>query len=63
MRSLLGRASRAVNRIMGGEPGQTLCARVAARWGAHSWPCLVLDFLCREPGHCRKQLWADRYQK
>lgn len=63
MRSWLARTSLIVNALTFGPPNTYLCARVAARWGAYSLPCRLLDMLCREPGHCRKQLWFDRFQK
>lgn len=62
MRSMLGRASRALNRMMGGEQGQTLCARVAARFGPYCWLCLFIDRFT-EPGHCRRELFDWHYRK
>lgn len=61
MRAWLARASLVVNRLTGGEPGVYLCARLAARWGAYSLPCRVLDALTMERGHCRKQLYRQRF--
>jgi hypothetical protein len=50
-----------VNRATGGPEGQFLCARLAERFGAHSWPCRLLDLMSCEPGHCRRQLFDWRY--
>lgn len=63
MRPWLAAVSLCLNRMTGGPPNTYLCVRVAHSFGAHSWPCRLLDELCREPGHCRKILFWDRYQK
>lgn len=54
----LGNASRLLNWLTGGERGQTLCARVAARYGAD---CLFCRLVSRftEPGHCAEEMMRD----
>jgi hypothetical protein len=50
-----------VNEHTGGKRGQYLCARLAEAYGPYSWPCRFLDWLTGEVGHCRKQLFHDRF--
>lgn len=57
MHAWLASASMLVNRMTGGEADQYLCARLAEKWGAHSWPCRLID-LFAGPGHCRR-IWFD----
>ena len=56
----IGRLSRWLNRLAGGEPGQTLCARVAAR----DVDCRFCRWVARftEPNHCALELarWKAR---
>lgn len=63
MRAWLARLSLVLNRLTFGPPNTYLCARVARIWGPYSLPCRILDAICREQNHCRKQLWFDTYQK
>lgn len=58
--SRLGNLSRLLNRLTGGQPGQTLCARI----GAHNpgcWFCRLMASLV-EPHHCAIELarWDRR---
>jgi hypothetical protein len=52
---MLGKLSRILNRVLGGEPGQTLCARVAKRWGTRCLFCRLIGIFT-EPDHCHKEL-------
>lgn len=60
----LGRLSRWLNRLAGGEPGQTLCARIAAARGDG---CRFCRWVARftEPNHCAIELarWRERKDK
>jgi hypothetical protein len=55
LRRILARVSRALNRISGGTPGETLCARVAHRYGHDCLFCRVVDRLT-ERDHCWREL-------
>ncbi|MFC3206897.1 hypothetical protein [Aquamicrobium soli] len=59
--SLLGRLSRLLNRATGGQPNQTLCARIA---GSHGTQCRFCRLMSRliEPNHCAIELarWQRR---
>lgn len=55
--------SMALCRAMGGEKDQYLCQRCAEVFGPYSLPCRVLDWLCGEPGHCRRQLFDWHYRR
>jgi len=57
----LGRLSRLFNRLSGGQPGQTLCARIAASHGAGCKFCRLMNRLV-EPNHCAIELarWVRR---
>jgi len=59
--STLGNFSRALNRLTGGQPGQTLCARIAAAHGAQCQFCRLMSRLV-EPNHCAIELarWDRR---
>lgn len=59
--SALGRLSRLLNRLSGGQPGQTLCARIAASHGAQCWFCRLMAWAI-EPNHCAIELarWVRR---
>lgn len=46
--------SRLINRATGGQPGQTLCARIARRCGHDCLFCRVVGALVRDRDHC----WA-----
>lgn len=52
--TILGNLSRLLSRATGGPRGQTLCARVAARWP----DCLFCRLMSRlvEPNHCAIEL-------
>lgn len=63
LRLLFAALSLWINENTGGEKGQFLCARIADRYGAYSWPCRFLDWMAGEESHCRKQLFAWRYRK
>lgn len=52
----LGHVSRFLNRMMGGEAGQTLCARVAARFGPRCVFCRFVGAVLFDPDHCRKEI-------
>ncbi|MER8991629.1 hypothetical protein NKJ73_24110 [Mesorhizobium sp. M0074] len=54
-----GNISRALNRISGGAPGQTLCARIAERW-PECWFCRLMSRIV-EPNHCAIEL--ERWQR
>lgn len=60
MPTTLGRLSRVLNRVMGGEPGQTLCARIAAR-NTNCLFCRLMSWAI-EPNHCLLELakWHRR---
>lgn len=53
----LGDFSRLINRAAGGDRGETLCARIAARWGADCRFCRVVGWFT-EPDHCARELAA-----
>ncbi|MBZ9973524.1 hypothetical protein LB517_28240 [Mesorhizobium sp. BR1-1-12] len=54
-----GKLSRALNLLLGGPRGQTLCARIAERW-PDCWFCRLMD--CYEKNHCLVELarWDRR---
>jgi hypothetical protein len=58
--SVMGRLSRRINRLLGGTPNQTLCARIAA----YNPDCHFCRLMARliEPDHCRIELarWERR---
>lgn len=54
-RRILARVSRALNRIAGGAPGETLCARVAHTFGHDCLFCRAIDRLT-ERDHCWREL-------
>lgn len=57
--TIFGNISRALNRLSGGPRGQTLCARIAAKWP----DCLFCRLLNHyEPNHCVIELarWDRR---
>ena len=57
----LGRLSRWLNRLAGGEPGQTLCARIAAARGDRCRFCRWVACFT-EPNHCALELarWREK---
>lgn len=55
--------SRLINRASGGQPGQTLCARVARRHGHDCWFCRLVGFVTRDRDHCWAALLADITKK
>lgn len=59
--SLLGRLSRLLNRVTGGQPNQTLCARIA---GSHGTQCRFCRWVGRftSKDHCALELarWQRR---
>lgn len=59
MRRMLGRASRIINRLLGGSAGETVCARVARRYGTGCLFCVVIAAVLREPDHCSTELGDD----
>lgn len=61
LHDLLARLSLLINAATFGPPDTYICARLADRFGPYSLPCRLLDALCRERGHCRKQLYRHRY--
>jgi hypothetical protein len=52
----MGNLSRLINRVCGGKPGETLCARWARTRGSDCWPCLAVGFVLRNPMHCVDEL-------
>jgi hypothetical protein len=45
----MGNLSRLINRVCGGKPGESLCARFARTRGSDCWPCLIVGFVLRDP--------------
>lgn len=68
--SLCGSLSRILSRLTGGRPGQTLCARIAARFGHDCIFCRLIGRALHDPDHCwrervndlRKQSTTRRYR-
>jgi hypothetical protein len=56
MRAVLADFSRLLNRMTGGEPGKTLCWRMAMRFGHDCLFCRAVGFVLRERAHCREEL-------
>lgn len=56
----LGKISRLINRAMGGAPGETLCARVAAAFGVDCIFCRVVGWFT-ERDHCAQELAGRRH--
>lgn len=54
LRRILARVSRALNRVSGGTPGETLCGRMARERGHDCLFCNVIGWLLRDPDHCWK---------
>lgn len=52
----LGDLSRALNRVAGGKPGQSLCGRVAEKYGHDCAFCRFIGFVTRDADHC----WQER---
>ncbi len=53
--TFLGHLSRMANWLTGGEWPQTLCARIAYRWGVNCVFCKLASHLI-EPDHCGSEL-------
>lgn len=53
---MLGDLSRVLNRMSGGAPGQTLCARVGLRFGPYCWFCRLVGWTVRDPRHCEYEI-------
>lgn len=51
--------SRLLNRLAGGNPGQTLCARVARRHGHDCCFCRFVGWVVRDRDHCWSALMND----
>lgn len=60
---VLGFLSRAINWILGGEWPQTLCARIAHRWGANCVFCNLVGLILRDPEHCLRELEWWQFRK
>lgn len=62
MLRLSGSLSRALNYWTGGERGQTLCARIAIRFGSDCLFCRVVGAVLNDPWHCldEKVRWLLR---
>lgn len=56
MRAWLAGLSEVLNRMAGGKPGETLCARMARSYGVNCLFCRYVSFVLREPDHCARQL-------
>lgn len=56
MHKLLADGSRALNRALGGEPGRTLCHRIAMRWGDRCLFCQLIGIVLRDEWHCYDEL-------
>lgn len=59
MRKHLGNLSRLVNRLSGGEPGESLCGRMARLRGPDCLFCRVVAAVLREADHCRNEMVGD----
>jgi len=61
-RSRLGRLSVLLNRLLGGEADESLCVRMASRWGSDCLPCRLVGLALRDPDHCADELrrWMGR---
>lgn len=59
-RSRLGRVSAALNRLLGGREGWSLCAHWAETRGPDCLPCRIVAWALREPGHCAEELQWTR---
>lgn len=57
--SFFGRISRTINRLAGGNDGQTLCARMAWLYGSDCLFCRVVGFALRDQDHCADELRRD----
>lgn len=55
--------SRLINRASGGQPDQTLCARIARRHGHDCLFCQLVGFVTRDRDHCWAALLADITKK
>lgn len=55
--------SRLLNRLACGERGQTLCARMARRYGHDCLFCRFIGWLVRDADHCWAALLADITKK
>lgn len=55
-RAALAFASRVINLCIGGKWPETLCARIARRWGARCLFCVVIGAVLREHDHCQSEL-------
>ena len=60
---MLGNFSRAINRLCGGKPGETLCARWTGAWGSDCLPCRLVGWVLRDPHHCLNQFIYERGKK
>jgi hypothetical protein len=52
----LGKVSRLINYVLWGEIGESLCARIARRFGTGCWFCRVIARIRNEPDHCRDEM-------
>lgn len=52
----LGALSRALNRVFGGKPGWSLCARWAEGFGPNCIACRLIGRVLSEPDHCAEEL-------
>lgn len=52
---MLGDVSRVLNRLFGGRPGESLCARWTRTRGSDCLPCRLVGFVLRDRLHCFNQ--------
>lgn len=52
----LGNISRFASRMTGGKVGQTVCGRIAARYGHDCLFCKFVGWVLRDEDHC----WTER---
>lgn len=59
MHRLLADVSRMLSRMTGGRRGESLCHRVAMRWGYDCLFCAAIGKLLRDRDHCLDELSAQ----
>jgi hypothetical protein len=59
----LGNISRIINRLSGGKPNQSLCARIARAYGHDCWFCRMVGAVTRDRDHCWSALVGDVRRK
>lgn len=52
----MGNLSRLLNRVTGGMRGETVCRRVAGRFGPSCFFCWLIGRLVRDENHCFGEL-------